>query len=262
MNQRRQRPILLLALSRAAADRMVSILRRANVPAYVEADPIHSADGTELHAVGVPPANYLKSRAILVERAPDLAVRGKLCDEPIFDMVPPEGHGAPDSLFRELGAEGVTDDRIRSSLAEFYLRADAHGRERAIEAIGLLAEGGDAVVAGLLPIVCRRPSDEERLWQLAGYFAARHSPAPMDSLGPLLRDPSPAVRSRALMALGKIGDPGALAEIVRLYADPSPDVQAEAADAVWRITGEDDGFDPDLPPTEKARIVEEWSRRI
>ena len=131
--------------------------------------------------------------------------------------------------------------------------------QQSLEVLETLDEGREEIVLELLVEVCRT-DDEERLWELAGFLARTSSTPPLQPLLELLSDPSAEVRRRTAMALGKIGDPGILPGLVSLYLDPIPEVQAEAAEAVWRITGGDDGFEPELAPEEKARILHRWRK--
>ena len=252
-----ERPFYLFCLRQEAAEEIATFLTKAGIAAFVDPELADTPD-RPLFRVGVPSHDYLLARHRLVEECPHFPIRGKFGDEPIFETTTGQRVGElPLGLFDDLRARGVTDHAVRESIVAFYLQADLHDRKRALEVLETFDEGREEIVVGLLAQTCRT-DDEERLWELASFLVRIGPPSKLDPILEILSDPSVAVRRHAAMALGKIGNREVLPALISLYLDPSPEVQAEAADAVWRLTSTDDGFEPELSPEQKARIVQRW----
>jgi cyclophilin family peptidyl-prolyl cis-trans isomerase/HEAT repeat protein len=86
-------------------------------------------------------------------------------------------------------------------------------------------------------------------------------PASSPDLAALLRDPSEAIRARAALAVGRVGDADGVALLARALSDPAVDVRASAAFGLG-LAGSAEGLAPlqsalgDAEPLVRARAIE------
>jgi HEAT repeat protein len=81
---------------------------------------------------------------------------------------------------------------------------------------------------------------------------------------PLLKDYSEQVAVEAIRAMGAFGTRSAVGPLIRLLTKPDPEaeqpglLQDAANDALEKITGEKQGYSPDLPDDKKAAAIDAW----
>jgi twitching motility protein PilT len=130
-------------------------------------------------------------------------------------------------------AEVLADGRLLGPLKELLRDPDWWVRIAVCEALGKLK------VQALLPALQATFTDPDARWAAIEAVGALGGEAAASALLPLLRDPSPEVRSLALGTLQAVQDarvPAAVAEVAR--QDPSPEVRLKALEVQRALQGE------------------------
>lgn len=162
-------------------------------------------------------------------------------------LLPSAGRAALERLVTEADVARLADAagqrRFTDRLVEALL-VEHDPRGRAV--LVVLAAGFDTPAAAALCVGAL--DDPDPLVRSTGcrVCAERRDPAAVAGLARRARDDADlGVRLRAIRALGDLGDAGAVAELVPLLDDPDPAVRSRAVAALVRTTGRDFGADAD-----------------
>ena len=74
----------------------------------------------------------------------------------------------------------------------------------------------------------------------------------------VLEDPDLWVRRLAAEVLGKLGGDPALEGLIKALGDAELVVRAAALGSLRKLTGEDNGFDPQASAADRRRAVQRW----
>jgi HEAT repeat protein len=147
------------------------------------------------------------------------------------------GSGAPDVTVRVEALKTLAeagDVASRTALEGVAGRAGTGGTE------ALAALGDEAAAARLVTAI--QASQGSRKVQAMAAAARAQAPGASEAITAVTRDPDPAVRAGAAMALAQLNDPGAADALVELLKDPMPAVRGGAAIALARM-GRNEGDD-------------------
>ena len=166
----------------------------------------------------------------------------------------PELLQQPTQVLVSRGAEIVND------LLEFIRRGDETTRQKALSVMcGMGSESLEAL-ARMLAVLARE-GREAAVFAVVKMIQARLSdPAQLTDLIAVALDAGldPVHRALALHALGRCELTGVYEPILALLDDPYLIIREEADETLCALSDEDMGFDPDLPPEERAVIREHW----
>ncbi len=160
--------------------------------------------------------------------------------------------------------------RVRAIRALAKMRA----RDYAPQLVPVLADGfpgigNDAAEAlgalenpEVVPAIKAMLDSKDVGTRVAAAYAIGCMEVTVPELLPLLKDPDPEARQKAVRALGRAGDRSAAAEIRPLLKDEIPWVRAAAVEAIGRLGGKDDenavlalSKDPDVLVQERAWVA-------
>jgi HEAT repeat protein/MFS family permease len=149
----------------------------------------------------------------------------------LVEAIPALDHAIddPDDSVRTAAVEALgemDDDATLESVVRALRDPSKDVRQAAISV--LLADGSDSIVE----VLCRSLASHP-LRQAAGDMLSRLGGA--DRFAEELSVPDPAVRRRAVEALGAMGSPATVQPLLRALIDPVPDVRARAAELLGRL---------------------------
>ncbi len=217
------------------------ILLDHSVPAYLEALE------QPLHRIVAPAAFALRSRT-LIERRLNRAIITELNHTLLFEPAPPQ----PEILRSDRIGSGAMEE-----LTQIVRGAVSADRQLAAERLRSLGGFGIETQYELLAECCLR-NTRERGWELVTVLARSPLQPVAQTFLELLGHADGVVRFNATMFIPGIGSAECVPALIQLLNDPDVDVRAEAADALWELTGENHQYDPTGPEETRKAGLRRW----